>query len=144
MLKKHTFWLKMAAVLQLLTAAAHSLSFMAPVQPANDQERQLHELMTTYHMDGGMGFRPTTHDLLTALSAALPVLYVFGALITFHLLRKKIGVDVMRGVVRIEVLVFGAYFLICSMLTFPPPIICTGLVFLALVIGLVTMPKRTA
>jgi hypothetical protein len=143
MFKSHIFWLKAAAVLQLLTAGAHSLSFIAPMGPENDEEKQLLDLMNGHQLNGGMGFHPTMHDLFTALSAALPALYVFAALITLHLLHKKIDIAALRGVVRINVLVFGAYFLILSALTFPPPIICTGLVFLALLGAWATMPKAT-
>lgn len=138
---KHIFWLRVAAVLQVLTAVAHSISFISPMRPQNDQEKELLDLMSGYHLNGGMGFAPTMQDLFTALSAALPVLYVFGALILIHLLRKRAGVGILRGIVRIEVLAFGAYFLISAWLTFPPPIICTGLVLLALLIALFTLPN---
>jgi hypothetical protein len=65
MLKRYTFWLWMAVVFMFLTGAVHSISlFVSPV-PANEVERQMIELMTTYKSDLGAGFHPTMENLFT-------------------------------------------------------------------------------
>lgn len=69
MLRKYTFWLETAAVLQLLTAIFHCFSLIADPQPANPTEKQLTDLMEHYRMDAGAGFHPTTQNLFNALSA---------------------------------------------------------------------------
>ena len=40
-------WLWVTAIFQLLTALVHSMSFFVKEVPANDTEKQLHELITT-------------------------------------------------------------------------------------------------
>lgn len=141
MLKKHTFWLKATIVFQLVSAAAHSLSFFVTPVPANETERQLLELMNNYKSDMGGGFSPSTQDLFTALSACFPLLYVLGASINWYLLRRKVDIITLKGVVSINIVVFGVSFVLMAMLTFLPPITLTGLVFLCLIISRLTFPK---
>ena len=48
MLKRYKFWLWLAVVFLLLTGAIHSIGlFISPV-PANETERQMLKLMSTY------------------------------------------------------------------------------------------------
>ncbi len=143
MLKRYTFWTKLAAVFQILSAAAHSMSFLKEPEPANEHERQMIDLMTGCHMKMGGGFEPTMYDILNALSACFPLFYLLGAVVLFFLLRKNVGTDVMRGMLTIQVLFFGFAFALMAWLTFPPPIIMTGLVFLFLLIARVTVPSSS-
>lgn len=141
MLKRYTFWTKVAAVFQILSAAAHSLSFLKKPEPTNEQERQMLDLMNGYAMDMGGGFHPTMSDIFNALSACFPLLYLLGAVTLFFLLRKNAGIDLMRGMLTIQVLFFGFAFALMAWLTFPPPIVMTGLVFLFLLLARVTVPN---
>jgi hypothetical protein len=142
MLKRYTFWLWVAVVFQLLTALAHSLSFVATPVPNNETEKQLIDLMTNYRMDMGAGMHRSTNNLFMALSACFPLLYIFGALTNIYWLKKRVEVDLLRGFLVIQIVVFGVTFAVMVLLTFLPPITLTGLVFLFLAIAFFTLPKE--
>ena len=142
MLKRHTFWIKTATVLQLLTAAMHSLSFFNEPVAANDTEKQLVDLMSNYRMDLGAGFHPTMLDLFNSMSACYVLLLVFGAVVNWFLLRQKVDAGTLKGLVVIEMAVFGACFAVMAMLTFLPPIVLTGLVFTSLFAARMAFPKK--
>jgi NO-binding membrane sensor protein with MHYT domain len=130
-MKSHKLWLQIAAVLQLLTAFFHTLSFFSEATPKNESERQLFDLMKNYAFNlGGM---ITTYDkLFTALSACFTLVCAFGGWLNFYLLRQKIEASVLRGVTGIQVVIFGLQFAIMAALTFPPPIVLSGLIFTVL------------
>src|SRR4030095_4981602 len=144
MLKRYTFWLWAAVVLLFLTAAVHSLSLFVSPTPENESERMLHELFTTYQKDLGGGFYRTFSDLFTALSSCFSFVCLLGGLINAYLLRKKVSVDILRGIVLINVVVFGAIFAVMAFFTFLPPIILTGLIFVSLLVAYFTIPKAEA
>jgi hypothetical protein len=132
MFRKYSFWLKVAATFQILTAAIHSLSFLSRPQPANETEEQLFHLMYTYKRDLGAGFQPTTADLFKALSACFALAYLLGGLVNLYLLYKKAGPSLIKGITVIQLIIFGAGFVLMLTLTFLPPIILTTFVFLFL------------
>ena len=142
MLKKHTFWLKAAIIFQLLTAALHSLSFLNNPAPENESEKQLFDLLENYKKDLGGGFAPSMNDLVISLSACLPLLCILGGLINWHLLKKKTDTAILKGVVGINTIIFGIGFIIMAVFTFLPPIICTGLIFICLLLSWLTFPKH--
>ena len=143
MLKRYTFWLWVAVVFQLLTTLAHSLSFFVTPKPLNESERQLIDLMTNYQLDMGAGFHRSTNNLFMALSACFPLLYLFGGLTNIYLLKKRVDVSLLKGLLVIQIVVFGITFGVMVLLTFLPPITLTGLVFLFLAIAFFTLPKQT-
>jgi hypothetical protein len=134
-MNNHRFWIKAAAVLQILTATAHSLSFFTPLTAENETEKQLISLFTTYRRNMGGGFAPTMFDLFTALSSCFALLYFFGGVLLFYLLRRNVDAGTMKGVLNISILIFGVCFGIMALLTFPPPILLTGLSFVLLVVS---------
>jgi hypothetical protein len=135
MFRRYTFWLWAAVVFQLLTAAFHSLSFVVTPELNNETERQIHELITTYRADLGAGFKPTFENLFMALSSCFTFVCLLGGLTNGYLLRKKVSSDILKGVTLINVIVFGAMFVVMAFLTFLPPIICTGLIFVSLLLA---------
>jgi hypothetical protein len=141
MLKRYTFWLSAAVLFQLLTAALHSLSLFVKSEPANDSERQLQALMTTYRLDAGAGFHPSMSSLFTALSSCFSFVCLLGGLTLGYLLLKHTEPSVMRGVIGINVLVFGAIFVVMAVFTFLPPIVCSGLIFVNLLAAYLVVPK---
>jgi hypothetical protein len=134
-MKQYRFWLKVSVVFQLLTGVIHSLTFLNPSQPANDTEKQMLDLMEHYTMDLGAGFKPTMADLMTCFSICFTLLFFLGGFLNLFLLRKKAGIEIMKGVIGINVLIFGACFTATFLLTFLPPTICTGLIFISLVLA---------
>lgn len=129
MLKKFSFWLWGLIIFQLLTAAFHSLSFIAQPAPANDTEKQMLELITRYKMDAGAGFHPTWYNLFMALSSCLTFICLFGGFANLHFKKQNLDAGKWKGFLLIQTIVFGLIFLIMLSLTFLPPVICTGLIF---------------
>lgn len=142
MLKKHTFWIKAAIALQFLTAAFHSLSFLGKPVAGNETERQLIDLMTTYQMDMGNGFTATMHDLYTSMSACFALLLLFGGVLNWFMLRQKAELHIWKGLIHIELVIFGVCFLVMAFFTFLPPILCTGLIFSSLMMARFTFPLK--
>lgn len=144
MLKRYTFWLWLAVVFMFLTGAVHSIGlFIRPV-PGNEVERQLIELMSTYQNDFGAGFHPTMGDLFTALSSCFSLLCFLGGLTNAYLLKKKVGAEILKGIVCINLLVFSICFVMMLVFTFLPPIVLTGLIALFLMLALITAPRGKA
>lgn len=133
--KSQRVWLWGAVILMFLTAAAHSLSFFVTPVPANDTERQLYDLLQNYRLDLGAGFHRSTQDLVTALSACFPLLYVLGGLTILYLMRRQVAADVMQGMLRVQLLVLGVAFGVMLVFAFLPPIALTGLVVVALILA---------
>jgi len=144
MLKRYSFWLKLAAIFQLLTGAVHSIGLFIDAQPANDSERQLQELMNNYKMDAGAGFHPSMQNLFTALSACFSLVCFLGGWLNFYLVRKKIDPSILKGVTGINLIVFGVCFAIMLTFTFLPPIALTGLISLFLLISYALTPRLSA
>jgi len=86
-------------------------------------------------MDMGGGIHRSMQQLLNALSACFPLLYLLGALNNIYLLRKRVEPSLIKGLVGIQLIVFGIGFGVMAVLTFLPPIILTGLVFITLSIS---------
>ena len=141
---KYTFWFKLAAGFQFLTALGHALSFLSEPVAANDTEKTLFELMNTYKMDLGAGYFRTMTDLVTSFSACFTLLYLFAALLNWYLLRSKADSQILRGVIIINTGIFGICFAVMFVFTFLPPIVLTGLVAISLLLSLMTLPKNTA
>ncbi len=142
MIKKYTFWLYTSSVLQILTGLIHSLSFINKPQPTNDTEKELLNLMTSYKMDLGAGFTPTMSDLMTSFSICLMLLLLLGGSMNWFLLRKNPGIEIMRGVILINLIVFGICFVAMFILTFLPPVILAGLIFISLLLAYLTLPRK--
>jgi hypothetical protein len=140
--KRKQTWLWIAGILQLLTAIVHSLNFFVKNVPANDTERQLHELITTYKKDLGAGFAPTFYDFFIALSACFALLYFFGGWLSIFFIRKRLSVDLLKGFLNITLLVFGINFIVTAYFTFIFPIVFTGLVFIALLATRFTLTPK--
>ncbi|MBK8464628.1 MAG: hypothetical protein IPL32_02250 [Chloracidobacterium sp.] len=141
MLTRYTFWFTAAVLIQLLTGVFHGFSLVIQPEPANETERQLLTLMSTYKMDAGAGFAPTFQNLFTALSSCFTFLCLFAALINGYLIWKHTDVNVMKGIIGINAAVFGSVFIVMAYFTFLPPILCTGLIFFNLLAAFVVIPK---
>lgn len=141
MLKQYSFWLKTSIILQVITAAAHSMSFFFTPEGSTHQERLLIDLMQNYRTDMGAGFSPSTMNIMTAFSACFALLYLMGALVNGYLLRRKTDIVTMKGIITINLVVFGVCFMVMALNTFLPPIVMTGMVFLSLIVSRLTFLK---
>jgi len=118
------------------------MSFFVEKVPANATEQQIHDLITTYKEDLGLGFKPTFWNLFTALSSCMVFLCLLAGLTNLFLVRKNAGVAIIKGVVGINVIIFGAAFAVMLAFTFIMPIACIGLIFLFLLIGWLTIREK--
>jgi hypothetical protein len=141
-MKNYTTWLKTAAVFQLMTAAVHILSFFENPVPANDTEKQLFTLMDSYHLDFGNGFHRTINEIMIPLSASLILLCLFAGLVNLYLIRKKAGRNLMRGIMNINLLIFGIFFIVVGCFAFLLPMIFSGLILFFLLLARFT-PQHT-
>ncbi len=141
MLKRYTFWFSAAILFQLLTGLLHLLGLFVRPRPANDTERELLTLATTYKMDAGAGFAPTFYNLFTAYSSSFTFLCIFAALTNGYLLFKHTEPTVMRGIIGINVAIFGTLFAVTAYFTFLPLVVCAGLIFLNLLAAFIVVPK---
>ena len=139
MLKRYRFWLWLAVVFMFLTGAVHSISFFVRPVPGNEVERQLIELMSTYKNDFGAGFHPTMGNLFTALSSCFSLLCLLGGLTNAYLLKKRVDAGILKGIIWINLLVFGICFVMMLVFTFLPPIVLTGLIVLFLILAMLTI-----
>jgi hypothetical protein len=144
LLKRHTFWLWLAVVFLFLLATVHSLSLFIAPKPGNETERQMLELMMTYKQNMGAGFHPSMWNLLTALSSCFSFLCLITGLTLAYLLKTKADSGILRGIVRIDLLVLGGCFIVMAIFTFLPPIVMTGLIVLFLALGLIMIPTARA
>lgn len=139
MLKRYTFWLWAAVAFQVLTAIFHTIGIFVQPEPVNETERQLMQLMHTYQFDAGAGFHPTMADLVTALSSCFTFVCLLGGMSIACLLKKKAGFEVLKAIVAVNIVIFGAVFTVMAILTFLPPILFTGLVFISLSVGYIVL-----
>ena len=140
-MKKYSTWLKTAAILQFAAAIIHAVTLFVTLPPNNDTEKQLINLMDTYKFDFGAGFHRTMGNLVFTLSACFCLVCLLGSLLNWYLLRKKIGPEIMKGVITINLLVFGILFGLTVAFAFLQPIITTGLIFLFLLFSKLTVTR---
>ena len=142
MKKTKRIWVWIAMIFQFLTAAVHSIGFFVNVPPANPTEAELMKLMSTYRMDLGRGFHPTTENLFLSMSGCFTLLCLFGGLLNLYLLRKMIVGELLKHILFIQVFIYGCCFVAMCFLTFLLPIASTGLIFASLVVAWGTMRKE--
>ena len=141
MLKRYTFWLKAAVVFQFLSGAIHSLSLFLTPRADDPTEGRMLDLMMTYKMDMGAGFHPTFFNLFIALSSCFTFICFFAALTNGYLLSKHTEPKVMRGIIAINLLIFGVMLGVFAYFTFLLPIICMGLIFISLLAAFIAVTK---
>ncbi len=141
MLKRYTFWLSAALLFQLITGVVHLLSLFLTPTITDDTHRQILTLVTSYKIKAGGGFTPTYYNLFTAFSSCFTFLCIFAALTNGYLLIKHTEPSVMRGIIGINVAVFGLVLLTFVYFTFPALIFLAGLIFVNLLAALIVVPK---
>ena len=140
-MKNYTTWLKAAAIFQFIFAVIHAATLFITPLPNNETEKQLFTLMDTYKFDFGTGFHRTMGELTLVFSACLCLLLLFGGLINWYLLRKKTDTEIMKGVITINLVVFGICFGVIATFAFLLPIILSGLIFMFLIFSRFTIRK---
>ncbi len=137
-MRNYKAWLKGAIIFQFLFAIVHVPTLFITPAPNNESEKQLYQLMSTYSFDFGAGFHRTMDELSFVFSASLALLLLFGGLMNAFLLRKNASSEIMKGVLHINLIVFGICFGIILKFAFLFPIILSGLIFLLLLLSRLT------
>lgn len=130
MTKRFSFFIWGLIIIQLLTAAAHSLSFIVEPTPANETEKQLIDLIMNYKMDLGSGFNRTWYQVFTGISVCFTLLFLFFAIINWYFKKKQLSPSLWKGFLLIETILFGLVFAVTIRFTFLPPTVCTAVIFL--------------
>lgn len=120
----------------------HTVTLFVNQPPANETEQQLFNLMNTYQFDFGAGFHRTMNELTWALSSSVSLLCLLAGLTNFFLMKKSVGTDIIKGVINLNLLVFGVFFGITFMLTFLVPVIQIGLVLLFLIFSRIALCQK--
>ena len=141
-MRKYTTWLKTAAILQFIAAVMHAITLFVSLPPKNETEKQLSTLIDTYKFDFGAGFHRTMGDMVLALSACFSLVCLLGGLQNWYLIRKKVEPEIMKGVITINLIVFGILFGLVATFAFLPPIILIGLIVLFLIFSRITIRKN--
>jgi hypothetical protein len=141
-MKNYITWLKTATIFQFIAAVLHATSMFLKPPAANETEKQLFALMDTYRFDFGAGFHPTMGELTLVESACFSLVCLLGGLMNWYLLRKKVEPQIMKGIITINLIVFGICFCLTATFTYLPPIILTGLIVLSLILSRFTVHKN--
>lgn len=139
-MKRSKTFFKWAIGFQFLTAILHSVSFISSPRAQSPTEQQMFDLMQI-PMKMGAGFTPSMYNIFNAMSTSLSILYLFAGMINIYLLRRKIDQTTLKGVLGINVVIFGTSFFIMLFRTFLPPVILTGIVFVLLLLAFVFYKK---
>ena len=142
-MKNYPTWLRTAAIFQLLTAIIHATTLFVSLPPNNDTEKQLFALMDTYRFDFGAGFHRTMNELTTSFSASFSLLCLFGGLLNWYLLKKNTAPEIMKGVLNINLAVFGILFVVTVVFAFLMPIMMMGVIVLFLLLARITISKSS-
>jgi hypothetical protein len=135
MFSELTFWIWATIIAQMLTAIFHSLSFIVKPKPRNETEKQLLDLLSNYHLEMGGGIKRSFSNLFIGVSVCFTFIYILGAVLNWYFLRSGISIEIWKGFLLIQLVVFGIIFLLQVRFTFWPPIIVTGLVFVLLIVA---------
>jgi hypothetical protein len=143
-LKTSSFWLKAAIFFQFLTGFFHLLSFLSIPIPANESEKQLFDLMSNYKFDLGAGFQRSMENLMNSFSITFALLLFFSGVLNLFLSRSRLPINTMKGLILINLFTYLICFITMSLLTFLPPIICTGLIVITLLLSHLRIGKEIA
>jgi len=141
-MRNYIFWIKTGIALQLITTIFHSLSFINEAKPENETETQLLELMKSYKFDLGLGFFKSINDLMTSFSISFSLLLLFSFCINWFLLKKNVDINIWKGIILINLIIYSLCFLTMIVFTFLPPIICTGLIAISFLLALFSIKLK--
>lgn len=137
-MNKYSTWLKTAAIFQFIFMLIHTATLFVSLEPSSETEKQLFTLMDTYKFDLGAGFHRTMGELMFVFSACLSLLLFLAGSLNWYLLHKKVPLDVIKGVIVINLIAFGIFLVLSTFFAFLLPIVLLSLIFLSLLLSLLT------
>ncbi len=136
MYKDFRLWIKSAMVAQWLTAIFHAFGFLVERIPKDKLEQQMMHLNKTYKMDMGGGFLRTHDQLFNAVSIGFSMLFLLAGLLNWHLLKQNSPRNIWKGVVIIQLGVFGLMAVELFFFSFLPPLVGASLITVLLALAL--------
>ena len=140
MMVKTYIWLKLAIFFQLFTAAIHSYSFL--FAPTASKETQLGILIDAFGSAHNNSLF-TASAILIAMSACFTLLFVFGGILNWYLISAKAEARLIRGILQINLVIYTICFVLMIFFTLLPPLVCTGLILVFLLLGRLNCPVGT-
>ncbi|HSG82073.1 MAG TPA: hypothetical protein VLC48_07480 [Gemmatimonadota bacterium] len=135
-MRKMNFPFRLGTYVLLITALVHLIGHFYKRPPANDQERQLLELMTGYRMDVG-GIQRSVQQVLSGFSLTFSVLLLFVAALNLAVIR--LAPEERRFVHAITMVntIGTGILLVISAVSFPlPPTLLLGAAYAAFALSL--------
>ncbi len=143
-MRKVNFPFRLGTYTLLITALVHLIGHFYKRPPANDQERQLLELMTTYRMNMG-GIHRTVQSILSGFSLTFAALLVYLAALNLAIVR--FGPEdrrFVRAITLVNVVMTGVL-LVISAVSFPlPPTALFGVAYICFAVSLFVERGRAA
>jgi hypothetical protein len=140
-MKIYTIWLKAAIIVQFIATIIHATTLFINPTPDNATEKQLYSLMDSYKFNLGAGFYRSMGEMTLALSACFCFFCLLAGMINWYLLRKRVEPGVIKGIIDINLFVFGICFVLVTIFTFLLPIVLIGLIMLFLILSRFSIPK---
>ncbi len=147
MTKRQGTFFRIGAWACIATSGIHLAGHFAPrPAPANEIERTLFDLMTTYRKDWGAGFHRTTMDFLNGFSLSFSLFLLFAGVIALLLAARPPQDAVLSRRLRLAyAAAMGSLLAINVAYFFLPPLVCVAVTFLAfLIAALPGSPARSA
>jgi hypothetical protein len=118
---------RVGAIGAILTAVFHMIGHLQGTPPpANDTEKTLWSLLTTYAFDF-MGTRRTIWELYEGFSLSFSAFLAFVGALDLAILRlRRDDAQLMRAVAAINAGMFGVLLVVSVVHFIPPPTICLG------------------
>ena len=140
-MKNYKIWFKIAINAQFIAAGLHALSLFISLPATNETEKQLTTLMDNYKFDLGAGFHRTMSEMTLVFSACFSLVCLLGGLVNWYLLKKKVEPEVLKGVINVNLIVFGILLVLVLTNAFLFPILLIGLIFFFLILSRLTISK---
>jgi hypothetical protein len=134
-MKNYSFWFKAAIFMQIITGVFHVIGIISERKPKNDEEKTLFDLMENYTFDMGAGFIRSMGDIMLSFSITFALLLFFSGVLNFYVLKNISDIKVHKGIIAVNIGTYIICFVTMVVLTFLPPVICTGLILLFLTIS---------
>ena len=142
-MQNYTTWLKTAFIFQFATTVIHAISLFVTLPSKNETEKQLITLADTYKFDLGFGFHRTMGEMMLGLSSCFCLVCLLSGLMNWYLLRKNIDPQIMKGVININLIVFGIFFVLVARFAFLLPIALIGSILIFLILARLTIARHS-
>jgi hypothetical protein len=133
-----------AAILMILTAAAHTAGNVAP-RPPNPTEQKLIADMSSYRIPMGMGMNPSVNDIDRTLVFTMTITFAALGVLNLLLAASLDATDrLLLRVTWVNALWVAAFLILCVAYQVPPPLISAVVIEVAVVGSLVSQMRRAA